>query len=74
MGDGRNHEGNTPITASMDLCCRFEGVMTSSLCFRAAGPHRLNGTLIRTDSDPTRLTKADTDGEIILVGASRLIS
>jgi hypothetical protein len=63
-GDGRNHEGNTPILARIDLCCRFKGIMTSSLSFRAAGHHRLNGALTRTDRDPTRCTKTGQEPEI----------
>jgi hypothetical protein len=36
--DGRNYEGNTSITAKIDLFWRFKGTMTSDLSFRAAGP------------------------------------
>jgi NAD(P)-dependent dehydrogenase (short-subunit alcohol dehydrogenase family) len=36
--DGRNHEGNTSITARIDLFWQFKGTMTSYRSFRAAGP------------------------------------
>ena len=36
--EGRHHEGQTPILASMALVCRVKGLMTSSLGCRAAGP------------------------------------
>jgi hypothetical protein len=36
--DDRNREGNTFITAKIDLFWRFKGPMTAYLSFRAAGP------------------------------------
>jgi hypothetical protein len=36
--DGRNREGNTPLTVKIDLFRRFKGTMTSYLSFRAVGP------------------------------------
>ena len=47
--------------------------MTSDRSFRAAGPHRLNGALTRTDNDPTRLTKTGQEPNGIKLAAELVL-
>jgi hypothetical protein len=54
--DGRNREGNMPLTASIDLFWRFKGTMAPHLSFRAAGP--ISVTSMASSADLGRPTRA----------------